>query len=1709
MGHCINIKHPEYQQLLKDSVLSPTILNAKIGVWQEQNSLEKFPTLEELKITAKPLAFNQKVEAEQITSNNQFIPSDYSVSEKTVVNLSNKLSTLLGIEVRIINDSSQRFKGKLQNKVAFINLAYATEDTPIHEVLGHPFVEHLKNNDKILYNKLMREISTTTALKHTQLLQQKFATAGIDVKVIEDTSLNTIAGEYLPLDSEEYKDLVKSGQVIAGQFVLKINPNNLFKDTITHEFSHLFIDLLGNYGNIYIRRAIKELKGTALWKEVAEAYSKLNERALGIEVLATAMGKNSANLLESTEKTKTLKYYIQKILSKIAKLFGISVDNVRLLSKMMLNAEINKETYQSFGQTFQQKTAKSIVDNIRMESFKTQYNPKDGKFYRFIGENLSAALKKMDFSDTTLWKTTIQLDYTVQPTTANFMNIALGYFGYEKNTDINTLKPSQIVELDIKVEELKIQHANIQKTSSSVKGIILRVLNGQNPKITEKNQEIIDFAKTLKASKTGTYISPVHLYDAETNQVIPIDLIKVGKDGSIVIREIVVSSKKGKIVMGLSIAENIFMENIVKKVEAAKIILEKQGYNNIFTNLVGFIAKKSVVHKINKKQYNPETKKYSVGKQTLVLNPLSFKAYPAIVNQLYKDFKFINPIRQYPELKEAINRVKSVLSNIVQSIKNKKNMYNLANTLQVVVNSLETNITKSAILSFVYTVNTRLEQIQKQLKFNLSAMELRDTLIQLEALAAFDEFSETEVFINTDMVENGKLKLNENTEIDLAAIGKLRRDLLAVIKGKITTLVAEDLANSSDFFKKKLVLEYIQKFRYENTKNIRFGVWKKNKFYLKGNAVSREEYNNAELEYTTEKLNELGPEVQAYAIKAAEEYIKRMGFDLDSFYTVLDPGMVSNELIRYALKKFDHADRLSREEMQNLEKEVAPNAKIFFSKNSENVVLADTKRIFKDIYAKNSKGEILEYFISKYNPEFHIKYRELSDLGNKAATIAFLKKNTVYDIDGNLVPSNKWLDKNYDKAMEDPFLKQLMSIYKNTETNILSDSSHLIKTIDGVFAEFYLAPMLNKSMVDRLLDNNKQSVFGKIKSNIKEGVKRNVEDVDMYGGTEQQVHTNKKLYIEVLLDSINNEQKKIPIYYHHYLSGKETYAERRKEHLQNLNFNAFEAIMANHYMALNYQTKSDIEIDIDLLKIVTSFQSTKVLKRQGWKGVIGKNRTEQSVETKTFSDSYTDKMLSSTIDRRLYGINKHSQELFGLDVNKITNMLVGYTARLGMDLNVPAAATNYLNGKWQTLMEGLTGAHFSREDITWSGNILRMAMLDGSLLEDFNSLVVQSKVGLVSEYLDFTHNFVGQTDKLSKVMSNSLKRSMRASNLQILQSGGEFMMVNGVGLAVLRNIKIKNKNGEFLDKNGEKTTFDKAMNLWDAMDRKAIVKRNGKTITVEEILSGDTVIKSYHIVINPIAKYTTLNAEQIGPKTITDIQMKIKRINWDLLPRQLRKRFGSAGHHGITTNLDELPEEFIVRKENLEIEEGYYISTSRFFYTLFSTIHKERSLLNMSDNVKNQWGEISDAEKHNINRFTAEFLQYMALAAMLTILRKGFKACKKQKGKNCGLWIKPLLIAKRLESEITVFHPYWGGAPSESYKLLKAPTATMFAIGAMQKFIYYIWQPDLEWERYKKGRRKGQFKFIKRAEDLIPGINQLNRDWETSYEYLNNKRLSY
>jgi len=210
---CINKNHPDVAKLAGELNILPAVAAAKIGVWQEKNNnFDRFPTKDEL------------VKSNKINYQNIQSVSDQGIiaSEKTIRDLAARLADRIGITVKFESDRSKKYKGKIENNVAYINLAYATLDTPIHEILGHLIIRAIKSkqlitkkqqwkfnkpffNDQQIKNNTGKTITYEGHIYEVYELK-KFSN-------ITYKAINFKRNEQLELSEKEFNDIVNESQL--------------------------------------------------------------------------------------------------------------------------------------------------------------------------------------------------------------------------------------------------------------------------------------------------------------------------------------------------------------------------------------------------------------------------------------------------------------------------------------------------------------------------------------------------------------------------------------------------------------------------------------------------------------------------------------------------------------------------------------------------------------------------------------------------------------------------------------------------------------------------------------------------------------------------------------------------------------------------------------------------------------------------------------------------------------------------------------------------------------------------------------------------------------------------------------------------------------------------------------------------------------------------------------------------------------------------------------------------------------------------------------------------------------------------------------------------------------------------------------------------------------------------------------------------------
>lgn len=157
-----------------------------------------------------------------------------------------------------------------------------TENVDSELLRNDVYQELFGTSFKEFYNVIKNDstLNDTSFLKQARILSNKFG---------------------VPLTFDE--SLEASGKIVYdknGKPSITVNPNYLTEDTLSHEYGHLLIDIIG-LKNARIQAALQQLKDSSVEKEVKAAYPELSGDMLQREILATALGRKAVEVLPENQ----------------------------------------------------------------------------------------------------------------------------------------------------------------------------------------------------------------------------------------------------------------------------------------------------------------------------------------------------------------------------------------------------------------------------------------------------------------------------------------------------------------------------------------------------------------------------------------------------------------------------------------------------------------------------------------------------------------------------------------------------------------------------------------------------------------------------------------------------------------------------------------------------------------------------------------------------------------------------------------------------------------------------------------------------------------------------------------------------------------------------------------------------------------------------------------------------------------------------------------------------------------------------------------------------------------------------------------------------------------------------------------------------------------------------------------------------------------
>lgn len=225
MIKCVNINHPDFDQLLKDSGMDPIALSAEMGVWMEENNTDEWPTLEQLGIIKKKSSFISDRFKDLLSSKDDIVIKDI---EQFIKGLANTFSSKkYGGHYTVRRDDIMQVgfnqAQRARDIVAEINrivpdLLYL-QDNPIY-YRNQQTGQYLINKDtgeRVARGDVWTKvIISETALKRylasrSQLsfdFDQPKGLSEDDVKSIEDTmpEFKGLIGDTLPIEFDQFEN---------------------------------------------------------------------------------------------------------------------------------------------------------------------------------------------------------------------------------------------------------------------------------------------------------------------------------------------------------------------------------------------------------------------------------------------------------------------------------------------------------------------------------------------------------------------------------------------------------------------------------------------------------------------------------------------------------------------------------------------------------------------------------------------------------------------------------------------------------------------------------------------------------------------------------------------------------------------------------------------------------------------------------------------------------------------------------------------------------------------------------------------------------------------------------------------------------------------------------------------------------------------------------------------------------------------------------------------------------------------------------------------------------------------------------------------------------------------------------------------------------------------------------------------------------------
>lgn len=438
---------------------------------------------------------------------------------------------------------------------------------------------------------------------------------------------------------------------------------------------------------------------------------------------------------------------------------------------------------------------------------------------------------------------------------------------------------------------------------------------------------------------------------------------------------------------------------------------------------------------------------------------------------------------------------------------------------------------------------------------------------------------------------------------------------------------------------------------------------------------------------------------------------------------------------------------------------------------------------------------------------------------------------------------------------------------------------------------------------------------------------------------------------------------------------------------------------------------------------------------------------------KKHNDNNIAALLEAFIDMQIYGIKMidAKQEVFGkvVDLNKIANNLMGFSAFTQIGANPIGSAANSLQANAQILIEAAAGDFFDTKELAWAKATYAAHL--GDYVKDFTQPTAKSLIGQLTELYDpMQGEYRDQYGR--KISMSALKKAWSTNTWFFLQNQGEHAIQVQALLAMLKRKKVtrivNGKKEEISLYDAYELGSDGNIKLKSGVKLEGNLTENG-LVDIDLQNSLHAINKRMHGVYNNFDKIV------------------LEREWWGRLLIMYRKFFVPGLKR---------------RYKSYGLDQELGLPTEGYYNTFFRLLIKQTKEMFAELSPFNTESKLTPLEKKNLARASREMGVILSTGVLVMLLNSLYEAADDDEKK---LYAYPLLFAMRLNQETVGFLN-----PLMQYKVLKNPMAVQSTIEKVIKLFHQLASNPLEeYERPSGLYKKGDLK-IERLILRLLGLNK-------------------